>query len=611
VELKFDPKDPKYEYIQDLKALDKALEELEKCRAIGVDVEATGLDAFNDILLTVQIGSPEKSYIIDVRDIDLKSCPRYKELLENPKVIKILQNGKFDYKYLKYQTGADITNIYDTMLAEGVLTAGLGSGYFSLEDMAMRYCDVQLNKSVRKQFENVANIKTKRFNKEQLVYAALDTLVLFPILDEQLLKLKKENLVNIAKLEFAATKVVAEMEYRGIRIDVEKWRGIIEDLKKKRDVHATNFYDTIRDFYQSNRIDLFGAKVPPININSQVQIMDLFNNRLHLGIPSTGDAILAMVQHPVAAMLRDYRKYEKLISAFGESLLEKVNKKTGRLHPEFNQMGAATGRFSCENPNLQQIPRISEEVPFRQCFIPAPGFKLVTADYSSMEMRILADLSGDEKFIKALKDGLDVHSYTASLMFGLEFSKDFKNKYPDKRQAAKTINFGLVYGMGPRSLAAQIGVTPEEGKEYMDRYFQLYPSIRSFLNKMAKDAVRNGWSQTPAGRKRWYKLPDPDDPDYKKKIGSIERQAKNHPIQGTNADATKYALVFLHDRVKKEGVEGGLTHTVHDEIVMEIRNDQAEDWSKIQCEEMCRAAELFLKKVPVAADVFIGDVWEH
>ena len=239
------------------------------------------------------------------------------------------------------------------------------------------------------------------------------------------------------------------------------------------------------------------------------------------------------------------------------------------------------------------------------------GYKLVTADYSSFEMRILADLSGDKQFIHALNEGLDLHSYTAALMFGLKYTDDFKKKYPDKRQAAKAINFGLMYGMGPGSLARQINVTKEEAMVMMDKYFSSYPSVKEFLSGMARNAVRNGWSATPAGRKRWYKKPDPSDPDYKKKISSIERQAKNHPIQGTNADAVKYALVFLHERMKKEGIDGGLTHTVHDEIVSEVRDDQAEGWAKMQSEEMVRAAKLFITKVHISSDVFVGDVWEH
>ena len=297
--------------------------------------------------------------------------------------------------------------------------------------------------------------------------------------------------------------------------------------------------------------------------------------------------------------------------------MEKINKKTGRVHPEFNQMGTATGRFSCNNPNLQQIPRNSEEAPFRLCINPRPGYKLVVADYSAFEMRILAELSKDEKMVHALNEGLDIHSYTASLMFNKEYTPDFKKKYPDLRQIAKPIGFGLMYGMGPMGLANRLymetgkPVSKEEGEDYMNRYFSSYPSVRDFLDKTAKAAVRNGWSITPAGRKRWYNKPEKDDPEYRKKVSSIEREAKNHPIQGTNADAVKFALVYISEKLKENKIDGGITHTVHDEIVTEIREDQAEDWSKIQSDEMVRAAQLFIKHVKVISEPFVSDVWEH
>jgi len=226
-------------------------------------------------------------------------------------------------------------------------------------------------------------------------------------------------------------------------------------------------------------------------------------------------------------------------------------------------------------------------------------------------MRILADLSGDEKMIKALREGLDIHSYTASLMFGKPYTADFKKKYPDLRQIAKPIGFGLMYGMGPTGLAGRLDVSPEMGKDYMEKYFASYPSVRKFLDTQAKTAVTKGWSATPGGRKRWYKRPEKSDPEYRRKMSNIQRQAKNHPIQGTNADAIKYALVFLHERLAKEGVDGAITHTVHDEVVCEVREDQAEDWAKIQSDEMVRAGELFIKEVPVISDPFVGDVWEH
>lgn len=401
------------------------------------------------------------------------------------------------------------------------------------------------------------------------------------------------------------------MELNGVHVDVKKWKGLIKELGEQRDVAAKKFQDAIRPLFKSSSIDLFGNLGDSINMNSQTQLMDLFNNKMHLGLPSTGDAILDGYNNPVVNILREYRGYEKLVSAFGETLLSKINKKTGRIHPDFNQLGAATGRFSCNNPNFQQIPRQTGNIQFRSCFTPEEGRKLVTTDYSTMEMRVMAELSGDPDLIKAFKTGVDVHSHTAALMFNLELTPDFAKKHPEERFAAKSINFGLMYGRGPTSLAKQIGVSPEKGKEYLDKYFKLYPGVKKFLEKSAKEAVKNGWSSTPAGRKRWYIKPEKDDPEYTRKIGHIERQAKNHPIQGTNADAIKYALVYLNEKIKETGFDVRLILTVHDEIVSEVKSDQADTWAKIQSEQMCRAAELFIKKVPVISEPFVSEVWEH
>lgn len=608
MELKFDPNKPEYVLVDSEEKLQKALEELDKEKVIGVDVETTGLDPYTSKLLTVQIGTYTKTFILDTRKMNLRDHPGLKSLLEDKKHVKLMHNGKFDYKQIKHHLNISTDNIYDTMLTEAVLTAGLGSGYYSFQALIEKYTGIHIEKDIRREF---LGMKKAAFTDDQLRYCALDTLYLFPVFEKQFPQLKKEGLVNIAKLEFASTRVVGDMELRGLFIDAKRWRKIIDDLRIKRDQHAEDFYEFVRPNYQTAQVDLFGKMAPPLNINSNAQLLDLFNNKLGLNLPSTGDGILSVVNHPVAKKLREYRGYEKLISSFGDSLLEKINPVTKRLHPEFNQMGTATGRFSCNNPNLQQIPRNSEEAPFRECFNPSPGYKLVVSDYSSFEMRILAELSGDEKMVHALREGYDLHSYTASLMFNVPYSDDFKKKYPDLRQIAKPIGFGLMYGMGYMGLAGRLEVSPDEGKDYMDKYFASYPSVQKFLDKLAKDAVRLGWSSTPAGRKRWYKKPDKTDPDYKRKISSIQRQAKNHPIQGTNADAVKIALVFVSDRMKKDGIDGGITHTVHDEIVCEVREDQAEDFAKILSDEMVRAAQLYIKNVPVRSDPFVGDVWEH
>ncbi|HPD73989.1 MAG TPA: DNA polymerase [bacterium] len=609
MELKFDPENPIYVHVTTESQYNEALEDLEKQKVVGVDIEGTSLDPYSSILLTIQVGTPEKSYIFDARALKLAGMPRIKGFLEDPKIIKILHNGKFDYKHIKQNLGISMCNIFDTMLTETILNAGLSSSYYSLKDLAVKYTGVTLQKSVRESFEYMT--ASTKLNESQLKYGAVDTLILFPIFEEQIKKLKKEQLVDIAKLEYATTRVVGDMELKGVHIDVKRWRQLINDLAKKRDELAKIFQQDIRPLFKSNTVDLFGNIGDSININSQVQLMDLFNNKMHLNLPSTGDGILELCDNPTVKILREYRGYEKLVSAFGENLLSKINPITKRIHPDFNQLGAATGRFSCNNPNFQQIPRQSENAPFRSCFNPEPGYKLVTTDYSTFEMRIMAELSGDANLVDAFKRGVDVHSHTAALMFGLEMTDDFAKKYPNERFAAKSINFGLMYGRGPTSLAKQLGISPERGREYLDKYFKSYPGVQKYLDRVSKEAVKKGWSTTPAGRKRWYAQPDPTDPDYTRKISHIQRQAKNHPIQGTNADAIKYALVFLTEKIKEKNIDASIVLTVHDEVVCEVREDQAEEWSVIQSNEMMRAGQLFIKKVPVESKPFVSDVWEH
>ena len=249
------------------------------------------------------------------------------------------------------------------------------------------------------------------------------------------------------------------------------------------------------------------------------------------------EATLVKYDHPAVKKLLEYRGFEKTLSAFGENVLGLINPKTHRIHPDFNQHGADTGRFSCTKPNVQQIPATSD---FRKCFIASSGYKLVTCDYSQCELRILAELSGDEGFVTAFRSGGDLHTLTASQMFGVPVDQVQK----PQRSAAKAINFGLAYGMGPGGLAPRLGVSLDEAKELIARYFQAYPGVQKWLEKAGKDSVRNGYSLTTIGRKRFYNIPDENlkqrDPDeWRKQIASIERQGKNSPIQGCVVGSTR------------------------------------------------------------------------
>ena len=571
---------------------------LESAPIVSLDSEATSLDPHNAKLLLFQIATPGEAYLFDARHLDLFP---FQPILGSEKILKLAQNAKFDYGMLKELAGVEIVNIFDTMLAERVLTCGLTKlGDLSLAALSRKYLGIELAKEVRETFFGG---HLRDFTKKQLDYAAKDVLVLFPIYEAQRDRLQKEQLEKIASLEFGLVPVVSEMELRGFLIDVEKWRQVIADYRKKAQEIDRKMQEELRPYSRSTQKDLFGNHANVVNLNSPSQIMEAFR-RVGLDLPSTGEEILARYDHPLAKLLLEYRESEKIISAFGENLLEKINPKTGRIHPDYMQIGADTGRFACSNPNLQQIPTDSM---FRSCFIASPGNNLVIADYSQIELRIMAELSEDPVFMKAFKEDQDLHALTASQMFNIPIDQVSK----EKRFQAKSINFGLMYGRGARSLAVQLGVSEDESRRLLDKYFKQYHRVKTWLDNISRDAIRRGYSTTLGGRKRYYEKVASDDPSYDRQVSYIERQGKNTPIQGTSADITKMALVNLRQRIRKEGLAAVPIHTVHDEIVVEAPVSEAKQTAKIVKEEMVRAGEVLLKKVPVKVDVVVSDIWEH
>ncbi len=589
-----DWENPPYELINDPKRMAEVMGLLLKEKTLAVDTETSGLDPYTSELLLLQISTNAMGYIFDIgggsgRKLDIGPL---RQVLENPDILKLLQNAKFDYKFLKQRAGIELVNIYDTMLAERVLTSGI-SREISLKNLAYQYADLPMDKSERANF--IGMKPGTPYSEELLKYAIRDVLILFPIYEQQKPKLKKLKLERTAKLEFDCIAPVGDMELAGCAINVEKWHQIIEDVKVLRDQAAAELLAVLEPTMAQTT--MFG--VSNINLNSNLQLIECFA-KLGVSLPDTMESTLVKYGHPAIKMLLTYREHEKTLSAFGEKFLQLINPVTGRIHPDFSQHGADTGRFSCSNPNVQQIPTSSD---FRSCFVAAPGYKLITCDYSQAELRILAELSGDPAFIEAFISGGDLHTLTASQMFQVPLEQVDKSM----RGKAKAINFGLAYGRGSGSLAITLGVDVEEAKRLIEQYFKAYSGIQRWLDAAARSALRKGYSETPIGRKRFFAKPDPASPTYNSDRAAIERQGKNAPIQGANADMTKTALIFLKRALK--GFDARVVNTVHDEIVVEAREDQAEVVCNLVERAMIEAGEEILKKVPVKADPHIGDYW--
>lgn len=584
-----------YTLIEEASALKEATIDLKQRKAIALDVEGTSLDPYSATLLLVQLATPEKAYLFDARKLDLTSL---KEILEDSKILKVAQNAGFDYRLLKAKLGIEAGPFFDTMLAERILTTGY-TRENSLEAIARKYLGIRLEKGVWETFVN----HKKEFTRRQLEYAATDVSVLFPIREVQQQALAKEALERTAALEFRLIPMVAEMELKGFLIDVKKWRQIIKEYEKRRNEVAVRIQDELRPHFRHTQVDLFGRRAEVVNLNSPAQILEAFR-KVGLDLPSTGEEVLQRHNHPLAKLLLEYRGYEKIITAFGENLIAKINPKTGRIHPDYMQIGADTGRFACSNPNLQQIPT---DLLFRQCFIAAKGHKLVVADYSQIELRIMAELSKDPAFLKAFKEEVDLHALTASQMFGVPLEQVTKKR----RFQAKSINFGLMYGRGAKSLAAQLEISEEEAQQLLQKYFSAYKKVKAWLDRTGREAVKKGYSLTIAGRKRYYRDLNPEDPGYERQQAYVERQGKNTPIQGTSADMTKLAMVYIYERIKTKGFDATPIHTIHDELVVEAKEDQAEKVATLVKEEMERAGRELLKEVPVKVDVAVSDSWEH
>lgn len=591
--------DLNYDVISSQEELVGIIPELERSPTLGIDSEGTRFDPFTAKLLLVQLSTKNKIYVIDTTRVDLAPI---RHILEAERPLKIVQNAKFDYSLIKAQTGISLGSMFDTMLAERMLTMGV-SREISLQSLAEKYLGVKLDKSVRESFVELSNAALRGgFSKDQLDYAALDVSVLHGIFEKQFKKLQEEGLIETAKLEFLVIPVVAEMELRGSLIDQEKWRKYIAELREKRDSINREIQKDLRHLTTYSQVDLFGNETDTINLDSPLQLLAAFK-KLGEELPNTAESTLQKSSHPLAKKLLEYRAYEKMITSFGESILEKIHPITGRLHPDFIQLGADTGRFACNNPNLQQIPADSG---FRSCFIATPGYKLITADYSQIELRIMAEVSGDPAFLEAFQKDVDLHTLTASQMFRIPIDKVNK----DKRFQAKSINFGLMYGRGPASLSNQIGLSVDESRNLLEVYFSKYKKVKQWLDRMGQQSLRQGYVRTIGGRKRMFILPDKSDPDFQKLVGSIERQGKNMPIQGTSADITKYALVYIYKEINDKNLDAHLIHTVHDEIVAEARDDIVEEVADLVEKQMIRAGEKLLKKVPVKVDINISDCWE-
>jgi DNA polymerase I len=576
-----------FEFVEDGQQLAEVLKPFQTCQVIAVDTETTGLDPLKDRIRLVQIATANQPVIIiDLFKVAKETLTPLCDLLQGTP-IKVLQNAKFDLKFLQ-QAGLPIAGkLFDTMIAAQLLDAGVRSHGCNLAELVKVYLGEELSKEQQR-----SDWSNSSLSSEQLEYAARDAEILLRLREAMKPKLTGARLVETAKLEFDCLGAIAQMELNGMLLDLSRWDSLRQELEQRRDQMASELRRQFQPVLLSAQLDLLGNEVS-LNLDSQPQVLEALQQ---MGVPVENTSKLSLIpladEHPPVRALLDYRKAAKSVQAFASSLPKHVHPITGRIHPDYQQMGTATGRMSCRNPNLQQIPR---DKIFRSCFIPAPGYRLVVADYSQIELRVAAELSGDRRMIEAYQNDEDLHRLTAALIA----DKSLDQVEKSERQAAKAVNFGLIYAMGAKGLAEYaynnygVQMSLKQAETFRKRYFEAYQGIARWHGAIKRRLPRE--MRTMGDRLRRWK----DEPKLTELL--------NTPVQGTAADITKAALAKLPTTLK--GIGARLIGTVHDEILLEAPEDAAEQAAQILQQVMEQAGQRYLRKVPVKAEVGVVSSW--
>ncbi len=566
----------------------------------SLDTETTGTDPMDAELVGMSFSFAEnEAFYLPVpsnREEAQKIVEELRPVLESSHSLKIGQNIKYDL--LIFQNyGVEVKGkLFDTMIAHYVLQPELRHGMDYLAEIYLNYRTIHIEELIGPKGKNQKNMRDLS-PEEVYLYACEDadvTLKLKNILEKELKEHEVEELFY--NIEMPLVPVLADIERNGVRLDTEALKLSSGELTEKLARIETEIY----------RITGFD-----FNIGSPKQVGEVLFDKLKItekakktksGQYTTSEDVLLSLKgkHIVVEKILEYRGLKKLLSTYIDALPLLINKKTGKVHTSFNQTVTATGRLSSSNPNLQNIP-VRDEVgkEIRRAFIPDDGDLFFSADYSQIELRIMAHLSEDKNMIDAFLSGYDIHAATAAKIYKV----DIREVTPDMRRKAKTANFGIIYGISVFGLAERMGVERKEAKALIDGYFETYPQVKAYMDKSIQEAQTKGYVETIFKRKRY--LPDINSKNAVVR-GYAERNAINAPIQGSAADIIKVAMIHIYERFRKEGLGSSMILQVHDELNFNVRPDEKELVEQIVIEEMERAYRMH---VPLKADSGWGRNW--
>ncbi|MDA3866668.1 MAG: DNA polymerase I [Salinivirgaceae bacterium] len=590
-----------YQLINTKEACETLAKELSSKGAFSFDTETTSTNPLVAELVGLSFSwKKHQAFYVSVKGNELsvnEVVEIFKPILESENQLLVAQNIKYDALVMR-KYGVDIRkNTFDTMIAHYLIQPELPHNIDAIAERYLKYKKITTEAIIGKKGKNQINMS--QLNPEKVKdYACEDADVTFqlkPILEEELKKHQLDKLFQ--EVEMPLTSVLADIEFHGVTIDSEALKKIAEELREKLIVIEKQIHN------------LAGTE---FNIASPKQLGEVLFEKLKIVDKpkrtktkqyATGEDVLEKLRdkHEIVALILDFRGLNKLLNTYVEALPKLVNRKTGRIHTSYNQAVTSTGRLSSTNPNLQNIPIRNEEGKvIRKAFIPGSNESLLlAADYSQIELRIMAHLSGDKAMLDAFENDEDIHRTTAAKLFGLKPDEVTK----EQRGQAKGVNFGIIYGISAYGLSQNTGISNKEAKVLIDNYFKTYPDVKAYMDKIIEIAREKGYAETIMGRKRF--LSDINSGNRTVQ-GAAERNAINAPIQGSSADMIKVAMVKIHKALRKENLKSRMIMQVHDEVVLDTHRDEVDKVKEIVLQSMLEAIPL---KVKMKVDINTGQDW--
>ncbi|RZJ51083.1 MAG: DNA polymerase I [Chryseobacterium sp.] len=589
-----------YQFVDNPKAQKILVQNLLKQKAVCFDTETTSLNELEAELVGMSFSYKKGlAYYVPLSEDQgevLQTLEIFRPFFEKEDLIKIAHNLKYDYKVLKQYDMTVKGAMFDTMIAHYLLNPDGRHGMDYLSEVYLNYKPVSIETIIGKKGKNQANFRDADL-RTQTDYAAEDADVTFQLYELFAPQLKKENLEDLFyNIEMPLMEVLAKMELEGISLD-KKWLAQ-ESIDLENDLRQL----------ESKIFEISGEE---FNMNSPRQLGDVLFDKMQLdpkakktktGQYATSEDVLQKLssKHEIIQHILEYRTYQKLKSTYVDALPSQIDKDDNRVHTNFSQTTAATGRLASVNPNLQNIPiRTLRGQQIRGAFVSAEGKKIISADYSQIELRLIAEISGEDNMIKAFQDGEDIHASTAAKLFNIPLEEVSKTQ----RGQAKTVNFGILYGQGAFALAEQTGLSRSEAKQMIEAYYETYPKLKAYMAEQVKSAREMGYVETILGRKRHLK--DINSGNFVVRAHA-ERNAVNAPIQGSAADVVKMAMIKIQKELEKEKLKTKMLLQVHDELVFESPIDEVEIATNIIKTEMENAIET---QVPLLVEVGVGKNW--